>query len=207
MKVLQKDDIRKEFFDLTKTQNLSTDNAVDKILEKVSSDDHLLMGFNGVYVYMGTYKLVHECPGSWYPVHEIFVSEEDPTAEYKLFYELDTGLPKCVNIKDDLDYFEQNSTIVSIPNARNYENKYTFEQDFTKLRRIYLRELCISDEETAVALVTSEDYIKEAFSVANYMKENNISSVFYQAFFDVALCNSKSNSNAVVLKKTKKPNK
>ena len=55
-----------------------------------------------------------------------------------------------------------------------------------------------------VALVTSDDYVKEAFSVANYIKENNISSVFYQAFNDAALCNSKNNSNTVVLKKQKK---
>lgn len=207
MRVLQKEDIRKEFLELTRSQNLSADGAIDKLFEQISSDDHLLMGFNGVYVYMGTYKLVHECPGSWYPVHEVFVSEEDPTAEYKLFYELDSGLPKCVNIKDDLDYFERNSIIVYIPNARNHESKYTFEQDFTKLRKIYLRELCVNNEETAVALITSDDYIKEVFSVANYMKENNISPVFYQAFYDVALCNTKNNSNAVVLKKTRKQNK
>lgn len=204
MKVLQKDDVRKEFLELTRTQNLSTEGAIDKLFKQINSDDHLLMGFNGVYVYMGTYKLVHESPDSWYPVHEVFVSEKDPTAEYKLFYELDSGLPKCINIKDDLDYFERNSTVVYIPNARNHESKYTFEQDFSKLRRIYLRELCVSDEETAVALVTSEDYIKQVFSVENYMKENNISSVFYQAFYDAALCNQKETPAPIVLKKQRK---
>ena len=203
MKVLQKDELKNIFLELTKKQNLSPEEAIDKLFEEINSDKYLLMGVNGVYVYMGTYKKEHESADSWYPVRSVLVPEDDPTAEYKLFYELDTGLPKKVDINNDLKYFEENNTIVYIPNARNYEREFTFEQDFKKLRKIYLRELCINNEEYAVALTTSEDYIKAVFSVANYMKERNISSVFYQAFYDIALSNTKNKSRAIVLKKTK----
>lgn len=201
MKVLQKDDIKKEFLELTKVQNIPIDKAIDQLFEKISSDDHLLTSFNGVYVYMGAYKLEHESSDSWYPVNEVLVSEEDLTAEYKHFYELDTGLLRCVNIKEELNYFEKNNTIIYIPNARSFESENTFEQDFKKLRKIYLKELCLYDEETAVALVTSEDYIKEVFSVTNYMQENNINEIFYQAFYDAALCNKKESHASLTLKK------
>lgn len=206
MNILKKDDVRKEFFELTRTQNFSIDEAIDKLFKKVTSKDYLLMGFNGVYVYMGIYKQVHESSAFWSPASEVFVSEEDQTAEYKLFYELDTGLSKYVDIGDELNRFERDNTIVYIPNVRNYEDKTTFEQDFEKLRKAYLKELCIINEKTAVELITNEEYIKRLFSIENYLKENNISSVFYQAFYDAALCNSKNKSNAVVLKKVRNIN-
>ena len=163
MVVLKKDELKRWFLNLTKDQKLSIDEAIDKLFKKIDSDDSLLLGFNGIYVYMGTYKLVHESDAAWYPAKEILVSEDDPTAEYKLFYELDTGLPQAINIKEELETFENNNTIVYIPNVRNFEKKFTFVEDFKKLRKIYLRELCVSDEESAVTLVTKEDYIKKLF--------------------------------------------
>ena len=168
MAVLKKDELKKEFLNLTKDQRLSIDEAVNGLFEKIDSDDYLLLGSNGVYVYMGTYKLVHKSDTTWYPVDEILVSEDNLTAQYKLFYQLDTGLGKFVNIKEELDAFENNNTIIYIPNVRNIENKFTFIEDFKKLRKVYLRELCISGEESAVNLVTTEDYIEQLFSVENY---------------------------------------
>ena len=206
MVILQKDELKKEFSELTKDQKLSVDEAVDKLFKKIDSSDYLLSGFNGLYVYMGTYKLAHESDTTWYPVDDILVSEEDPTAEYKLFYELDTGLSKCVEIKEDLETFENANTIIYIPNVRSFEKKFTFIEDFKKLRKIYLRELCVGDEESAVALVTTEDYIKQLFSVENYMKENNIPTVFYQTFYDAALCNQNKQKTSVK-KLIRKPNK
>lgn len=191
MIVIKKEELKKQFLELMKRQNLSIDEAIDKLFKIINSDDYLLLGFNGVYIYMGTYKLVHESDTAWYPVNEILVSEEDPTASYKLFYELDTGLPKKIDMHEELDDFEKNNTIIYIPNVRNFETKTTFIQDFIKLRKNYLKEFCIKGEDIAVELVTSEEYIKQLFSIENYMHENDINPVYYHVFYNEALCNQK----------------
>ena len=133
MVVLQKDELKKEFFELTKHQKLSVDEAVDKLFKKIDSADYVLSGCNGVYVYMGTYKLVHKSDDAWYPLDEILVPEGDTTADYKLFYELDTGLSKGISIKKELETFQNNNTIIYIPNVRSFENESTFIEDFKKL--------------------------------------------------------------------------
>lgn len=200
MKALEKEDLRKEFFNLIRQQNISIEEAIDKLYNK---DDYLIIETNNVYVYMGTYKLEHPFNPSWYPVEEVFVSEEDKTAEYKLFYELDTGLSRAFNIGDDLDRFEQNNIIINMPNLWSIErNRYTLEEDFKKLRKSYLKELCIRKEEIAFKLITSEEYIKKVFSIKNFIKERNLSPVFYKVISDTAMCNKDNDSKSIVLKKS-----
>lgn len=154
-------------------------------------DDYVLHSLNKIYVYMGTYKTIINNPEFPLTNDEVITSENDPDATYKKFYELDSGLPSCINVGNLLDEFENDNKIIIIPNVRDYENESTFEDDFNKLRKIYLKTLCISGEEAAIDLVTSKEYIAKVFSVENYMKENQISSIFYQAFFDAAICNKK----------------
>lgn len=204
MKLITKEELRKEFLNLTQIECLCNDEAID-VLAKKLEQDYLITDFDGVYVYMGTYKLVHECAYAWYPVHEVLVDEQDSTAEYQTFYELDTGLKKCINVNQDLEKFKQNNTIIYIPNVRHFENKYTFEDDFKKIRRVYLEDLCLMSNEDALSFITSEEYIKEIFSIENYMKQNNLNPNFYKAFYDAALCNSKNQNKPIVLNKVKKP--
>ena len=199
MRLITKQELKDLFNTLIEKHEFSIEQAIDYLMEKLKKD-YLIKNFNGVYVYMGTYKLVHKYENCWYPAHERLVAEDDPTKEYKMFYELDTGLQKCINVGQELEMFEQGNTIVVIPNVRNYENKATFKQDYEKLRRIYLKELCLKDEESALSIVTSEEYIKQEFSIEKYLIENNISLVFYDAFYEVALCNKK-DSNIVSDKK------
>lgn len=199
MQILRKEDIKQEFTRLTTVKGLSIDNAITMLFDVIDSDDHLLMGFNGIYVFMGTYKLEHASPDSWYPVTEVLLANDDEKADYKMFYELDTGLPKAIKL-DELESFENNNTIIYIPNVRNYEDKHTFESDFKKLRKAYLKELCTKNEEEAVSLITTESFIKDLFSIERYLTENNISNVFYQAFYDAALCNKK--DTPIVLRKS-----
>lgn len=199
MMLITKQELKDLFNTLIEKHEFSIEQAIDYLMEKLKKD-YLIKNFNGVYVYMGTYKLVHKYENCWYPAHEQLVAEDDPTKEYKKFYELDTGLQKCINVGQELEMFEQDNTIVVIPNVRDYENKATFKQDYEKLRRIYLKELCLKDEESALSIVTSEEYIKQEFSIEKYLIENNISLVFYDAFYEAALCNKK-DSNIVSDKK------
>ena len=200
MIVINKNQLKKECNRLINDEGLNINEAIDKIYNIISSDDCLLVGFNGIYVYMGTYKLDNK----EFPINTTFVDEKDPNKEYKLFYELDTGLSKYVNIKEELKDFENNNTIVYIPNVRNYESEYTFIEDFKKLRKIYLKELCTNNEEDAIKLITNENFIKKTFSVENYFKSLNLNPMFFTSFYNAALCNQKEKKNTVVLKKTLK---
>ncbi len=207
MEILHKNEIRKEFYNLIENQGFSFETAINKLLQKLSSGDYFLIDTNKIYVYMGTYKIVHECPTSWYPLHNVFVSKEDPTAEYKLFRELDTGLESAISINDkydELDSFERNNTIIYIPNARPYEDKHTFELDFLKLRKMYLEDLCAYGEEIAIKHATSNDYLNIVFSVINFMNENNINPIWLQLFNRIALSNIEKDSYGVFVKKLKK---
>lgn len=200
MKIISKEELKKEYREL-RDQNYSDEDIVDYFMVKLESD-YLISKSNGIYVYMGTYKLVHESSDAWYPVWEVLVNENDPSAEYKVFKELDTGLKQCVSVGEDMERFENNNVIITIPNYRSFEEDFTFEEDFKKLRELYLHELCASDEETAISVVTSGQRIKALFSFENYLKENNISPVFYQTFFEAALCTKK--QHAVVSDKSQK---
>lgn len=198
MKFISKEDLKREYFELKKKKNLSDTTIINYLMSKLKSD-YLITELDGIYVYMGTYKLVHESSDAWYPVYEELVDENNPNAEYKIFNRLDSGLKKSVRIGKDMEIFEKSNTIIFIPNFRNFEAEFTFEEDFKKLRNLYFHELFAKDEETATSVVTSEQWIKDVFSFENYIKENNISPVFYKAFFDAALYNQKENSHKIVL--------
>ncbi len=203
MKLISEEDLKKEYLELKKQKKFSDNEILNYFMDKLEND-YLITKCNGIHVYMGTYKLVHKYSDSWYPVSEVLVDENDLSAEYKAFKELNTGLKKCINIGKDMEDFEKDNIIIFIPNVRNFEREFTFEQDFKKLRKLYFKELFIKDEKAAISTVTSEQWIEETFSVKNYLNEINISSVFYQTFFEAALCNKKQNSNGIVLTKAKK---
>ena len=168
MEILKKNELKKEFFKLTK--KLSDAEAMDVLIEKINSEDYVLVDFSGVYVYMGAYKFIYKSKTSVYPLDEILVTEDDSTAECKLFFELDSGLLRFVDIKDELETFEKKNKIVYIPNVRNYQTKSTFIKDFKKLQKAYFLEMFTNNEESAVNLVTSEEFIKQLFSLENYME-------------------------------------
>lgn len=187
MKVLTKKEIIDEYKDLITKEKISKEEALDKIL---NSDDYLLSESNGISVFMGSYRW--ERPeDDFYPVETFLVDDEDSTITYKYFYEID----RCWTMykkPEDMEDFEKNHIIIYIPNARNFQADFTYLEDFKKLRKIYFRELFNNGEEEAIKYITSEENIKSIFSVENYMKENNIDPVFFQAFNEVALCNKKS---------------
>lgn len=186
MKVLTKEEIITEYKDLITKEKMSQEQALDTILD---SDNYLLSESNGISVFMGSYRW--ERPeDAFYPVDTFLVDDEDPTITYKYFYEID----RCWSMykkPEEMEDFEKNHIIIYIPNARNFQTNYTYLEDFKKLRKIYFRELFNNGEEEAIKYITSEEKIKSIFSVENYMKENNIDSVFFQAFNEVALCNKK----------------
>ena len=187
MKVLTKKEIIDEYKDLITKEKMSQEQALDTILD---SDKYLLSESNGISVFMGSYRW--ERPeDTFYPVDTFLVDDEDPNITYKYFYEID----RCWSMykkPEEMEDFEKNHIIIYIPNARNFQTNYTYLEDFKKLRKIYFRELFNNGEEEAIKYITSEENIKSIFSVENYMKENNIGSVFFQAFNEVALCNKKS---------------
>lgn len=186
----------KDLYSNLKAKNCYNENElVNSIIENFKNE--LIFNSNEIFVYTGTYNLKHEIK-AWYPVHEILVDENSPSAQYKKFKDLESGLSYGINLKD-LSDFEKYNIVIYLPNARNYENEYTFQEDYMKLRRNFFKEAIINGQASALNLVCSEEEIKELFSVENYMKEQDISPVFYKYFYDAAICNKK-NKNAVVKK-------
>lgn len=176
------------YSDLKAKKCYNENELINSIIENFK--DELIFNSNEILVYTGTYILKHETKRSWYPVYGILLDENLPSAQYKKFKDLESGFSCYINL-NELPDFEKDNFVIYIPNARHYENEYTFQQDYMKLRHIFFKEAIINGQDAALNLVSSEEKIKELFSVGNHMKEQDISPDFYKYFYEVAICNKK----------------
>ena len=177
---------QEEFYKMKYAGELFEGEIIAKLFENIENET--LFGSNNILVYMGTFITKDDYSCDWNEINEILVYKFDSSASYYKYKDLETGNIYRVDISN-VEEFVKNNLIVEIPNARRFETKEGYEDDFLKLRRIFCCELVKNGQEKAIQKVTLKESLDELFSVANYMLKHNIDLQYYKVYNEVAICN------------------
>lgn len=187
MKILYIDNRNNSLEEFRNNTELTFEQKIDKIM---NADEYIILPFNKIYVYMGTYKWTHDIKEVWFPKNEEIVDADSVEAEYKYYMELSTGLMKRVKIGEKSEELEYDSIIITIPNYDSVELKSTYRKNYEKLRRQYFKIGLLCGFAIANYIVCNEDYMLKLFSFDNYLKENQLSSSFVsQKLYDISIFN------------------
>jgi len=184
--VLEK--LKKNYEELKRYTIMDENKLIERATDGV--EDETVHDSNEIMIYMGTYYHAYESDAFTSGLEILVQDDGEYPRVFKKFLDLENGFTYHVRMKD-CKRFESEHIVVYIPNARNYESKYTFQEDYNKLRRIFFKEAIENGQESAIRLVASQNKIKELFSVRNFLLENGINLLVLDEFEKEALCNKR----------------